>query len=77
VLIGVVREMLEKTPAPRNAFVPFRLGQIFGEPGADVQQRAVLMDALMAFTHVSAPGTIVDLPYRWKRSGYRDPLALT
>lgn len=74
VLIGVVREMLEKTPAPRNVFVRFRLGQIFGEPGADGQQRAVLMDALTALTHVSAAGTIVDLPYRWKRSGYRDPL---
>ncbi len=77
VLIGVVREMLEKAPAPRNVFVPFRLGQIFGEPGADVQQRAVLLDALTAFASVSAPGTILDLPYRWKRSIYRDPLGRT
>jgi hypothetical protein len=75
VLIGVVREMLQKAPAPRNVFVPFRLGQIFGEPGAGVQQRAVLMDALTAFARVSAPGTILDLPYRWKRSVYQDPLA--
>ncbi len=77
VLIGVVREMLEKAPAPRNVFVPFRLGQIFGEPGADVQQRAVLMDALTAFAHLSTPGAILDLPYRWKRSVYRDPLGQT
>ena len=77
VLIGVVREMLQKAPGPRNVFVPFRLGQIFGEPGADVQQRAVLMDALTAFAHPSAPGAIVDLPYRWKRSVYRDPLGQT
>jgi D-proline reductase (dithiol) PrdB len=63
-----------RTPAPRNVFVPFRLGQIFGEPGADVQQRAVLMDALTALAYVSAAGTILDLPYRWKRSVYRDPL---
>lgn len=63
-----------RTPAPRNVFVPFRLGQIFGQPGADVQQRAVLMDALTALAQASAAGTILDLPYRWKRSVYRDPL---
>jgi D-proline reductase (dithiol) PrdB len=75
VLVGVVREMLEKAPAPRNLFVPFRLGQIFGEPGADVQQRAVLMDALTAFARMGTAGAILDLPYRWKRTVYRDPLA--
>ncbi len=75
VTLSVVREASVRTPAPRNVFVPFRLGQIFGEPGADVQQRAVLMDALTAFADVSAPGAVLDLPYRWKRSVYRDPLA--
>lgn len=54
--------------------MPFRLGQIFGEPGAVVQQRAVLMDALGAFAQLSTPGAIMDLPYRWKRSVYCDPL---
>jgi len=73
----VVREASVRTPAPRNVFVPFRLGQVFGEPGADVQQRAVLMDALTALADVSAPGEILDLPYRWKRSVYQDPLART
>ncbi len=74
VTLSVVREASVRTSAPRNVFVPFRLGQIFGEPGADVQQRAILMDALTVFAHESAPGTILDLPYRWKRSVYRDPL---
>ncbi len=74
-LIGVVREMLQKVPAPRNVFVPFRLGQIFGEAGQQIQQRAVLMDTLTAFARVSVPGTILDLPYRWKRSVYRDALS--
>jgi hypothetical protein len=75
VTLSVVRAASLRTPAPRNVFVPFRLGQIFGEPGAEVQQRAVLMDALAAFARLSAAGTILDLPYRWKRSVYRDPLA--
>ncbi len=74
VALSVVRAASERTPAPRNVFVPFRLGQIFGEPGASAQQRAVLLDALRAFAQVQAPGAILDLPYRWKRSRYRDPL---
>jgi hypothetical protein len=75
VLVGVVREMLEKAPAPRNVFVHFRLGEVFGEPGQVVQQRAVLAAALGALFTVRQPGSIVDLPYRWKRSVYEDPLA--
>ena len=75
VTLSVVREASLRTPAPRNVFVAFRLGQIFGEPGAPVQQRAILMDALAAFARLGTPGAILDLPYRWKRSVYRDPLA--
>jgi hypothetical protein len=75
VLVGVVREMLEKAPAPRNVFVRFRLGEVFGEPEHVVQQRAILAAALEALVTVRVPGAIVDLPYRWKRSEYRDPLA--
>ncbi len=74
VVVGVIREMLEKTPAPRNVFVPFRLGQVFGEPRKEVQQRALLWDALVALHSIREPGAIVDLPYRWKRSTYVDPL---
>lgn len=75
VTLSVVRESSVRMPAPRNVFVPFRLGQVLGEPGAAVQQRAVLADALAAFGRVRDPGGILDLPYRWKRSAYRDPLA--
>ncbi|TMC55555.1 MAG: hypothetical protein E6J20_00380 [Chloroflexi bacterium] len=74
VTISVVREASVRTPAPRNVFVPFRLGQVFGEPGAVAQQRAVLIDALGALLRLSTPGEILDLPYRWKRTVYRDPL---
>ncbi len=75
VTLSVVREASVRSPAPRNVFVPFRLGQVFGEPGADVQQRAILEEALATFALARVPGRIVDLPYRWKRSIYRDPLA--
>lgn len=75
VTLSVVREASVRMPAPRNVFVPFRLGQVFGEPGAAAQQRTVLVDALAALRYVHDPGSIVDLPYRWKRSVYGDPLA--
>ncbi|MBI2401488.1 MAG: hypothetical protein HYV20_01860 [Gemmatimonadetes bacterium] len=74
VTLSVVREAWVRSPAPRTVLVPFRLGQVFGEPGAQVQQRAVLMQALVDLGLIRVPGGILDLPYRWKRSVYRDPL---
>lgn len=74
VTLSVVREASVRSPAPRTVFVRFRLGQVFGEPGAAVQQRAILADALAAFRRVARAGDIVELPYRWKRSVYRDPV---
>ena len=76
VVVGVIREMFERTPAPRSVVVRFRLGQVFGEPGQRVQQRAILADALSVLITARQAGTIVELPYRWKRSVYVDPLPL-
>jgi hypothetical protein len=66
--------MFERTPAPRSVVVRFRLGQVFGEPGHGVQQRAILADALSALITARQAGSILELPYRWKRSVYVDPL---
>ena len=74
VTLSVVRDASVRCPAPRNVFVPFRLGQVFGEPGAAVQQRAILVDVLAAFGRLRDPGDILDLPYRWRRGTFRDPL---
>ena len=73
--VAVLREMAVKTPAPRNAYVPFRLGQVFGVPGDAAGQRAVLWAALGLLITAHEPGAIVDLPFRWKRGGPPDPLA--
>lgn len=70
VAVGVVRSAMDAVPAPRNVFVRFRLGRIFGEAGADAQQRTVLREALAAVRTVSTPGGLVELPYRWKRESY-------
>lgn len=74
VTASVVRSMTEATPGPRNAFVPFRLGQVFGEPGAVAQQQAVLRAVLESAFAVTEPGGVHELPFRWKRGEYPEPV---
>jgi hypothetical protein len=74
VTVSVVRSMTQATPGPRNVFVPFRLGQVFGEPGAVAQQQAVLRAVLEAVTEIDEPGGVRDLPFRWKRERYPPPV---
>ena len=72
VAVGVIRSAMVATPAPRNVWVRFRLGQIFGAPHEAAQQRAVLNEALGAVAAIDTPGGFVDLPYRWKRETYEE-----
>ena len=74
VTISVVQNMTEALPAPRNVLVRYRLGQIFGEPDNVAQQQAVLRATLGTLDAVTEPGGVVELPYRWKRHGYPDPV---
>jgi hypothetical protein len=69
--------MTEATPAPRNVFVRFRLGQVFGEPHAVAQQQAVLRSVLESVEQIVAPGGVRELPYRWKRETYPPPVGMT
>ncbi len=38
-----------------------------GEPDNVEQQTTVLLSALRALVEIKVPGTIVDLPFRWRR----------
>ena len=60
----VVRAMMDRTPAPRNVFVPFRLGQVFGRPGRAEQQGAVLQDAIVSGLQLQHSGERIELPHR-------------
>ncbi|MCU0592564.1 MAG: hypothetical protein MUC57_13960 [Desulfobacterales bacterium] len=42
-------------------------GSMLGEPGNAERQRRILLDALEALRTMRVPGTIQELPYRWKR----------
>lgn len=50
---------------PRAAFLDFPLGHTTGKPGDGALQRAILMQALGAFTSLAEPGGIAMLPFRW------------
>jgi D-proline reductase (dithiol) PrdB len=55
---------------PRTVFLRWPYGHPFGEPFHVAQQRAVLRSALRALVEIAEPGTIADLPYRWRRETY-------
>ena len=58
---------MEKIKPPRALLVKFARGSMFGEPGNVNRQRRIVMDALEALKTMTAPGTIQELPYQWKR----------
>ena len=70
--ISIVREYSEKVKPPRTVFLRWPFGHPVGEPGNSVQQRAVVYEALRALYQIKEPGTIVDLPFRWRREKYED-----
>ncbi|MBI5492175.1 MAG: hypothetical protein HY893_04495 [Deltaproteobacteria bacterium] len=65
--ISIVRKFTEEVKAPRAVFLKWPMGHPLGEPGKKEQQMAVLRSAFKALETIKEPGTIVDLPYRWKR----------
>lgn len=52
---------------PRAIALRFPAGNQVGEAGKPQQQRMILTAALEAIRAIEKPGTIVELPYRWRR----------
>lgn len=67
-----MREYSEKVRPPRTLFLRWPFGHPFGEPDNRAQQRAVLLEAFRALYQIKQAGTIVDLPFRWRRENYAD-----
>lgn len=67
VSVSIVRKFTEEAGAPRAVFVKWPMGHPLGEPGRVAQQMAVLRAAFKALSSIKEPGTIIDLPYRWRR----------
>lgn len=68
--ITIVRAYTEKVKPPRSVALRWPFGHPLGEPGNRLQQRAVLLEALKALYQIKTPGTIIDLPFRWRREDY-------
>lgn len=65
-----MREFTEKVKPPRTVFVKWPFGHVLGEPFNVAQQRAMLVEAFRALYKIECPGTIVDLPFKWRREDY-------
>jgi D-proline reductase (dithiol) PrdB len=68
--VSIVRQYSEEVRPPRTVFLRWPYGHPFGEPGNGPQQRTVLRAALKALVEIAEPGTIIDLPFRWRRETY-------
>lgn len=67
--VSIVRRFTEQVRPPRTVFVKWPLGHPLGEPFKIEVQMAVMRAAFAALKDIKEPGTIIDLPYRWKRFG--------
>jgi len=47
--------------------VKFARGSMFGEPGNVKRHKRIILDALEALKTMTVPGSIKELPYRWKQ----------
>lgn len=78
--ISIVRDYSEKVKPPRTVFLKWPFGHPLGEPGNVLQQRTVILEAFRVLYTLDEPGTIIDLPFRWRRHDYKayePPLSFT
>lgn len=54
---------------PRAAFLDFPLGHTTGKAHEPGLQRAIMLEALDAFTSLHVPGVVKMLPFRWDEDG--------
>lgn len=68
--LSLQRTATEALRPPRSVFLRYPFGHPFGRPGTVAEQRHILLDALAALVKIQAPGSIVELPYRWRRTNF-------
>lgn len=70
IALSIVKEITEKTPPPRALYMRFPFGHALGEPANRAQQLAIVLRAFQLLFTATAPGTIVDSGYLWRREKY-------
>ena len=66
ILVSSARDITEAVKPPRAVFVNFPLGHQTGKPFERELQMSIIKDAFAALKSIKEPGTIIDLPYKWK-----------
>ena len=70
VVVVMYKEMAQKVRPPRVAHVRFPFGRPLGEPNNPDQHRVIIEDALRVLETATEPGSLVELPYQWRREDY-------
>ena len=52
---------------PRAAYIRYPAGNQLGEAGKPRQQRSIITAVLQAARQFESPGSIIELPFRWRR----------
>jgi D-proline reductase (dithiol) PrdB len=65
--LGNAADRMAQIKPPRALLVKFARGSMFGEPGNVKRHRQIILDSLQALKTMTVPGSIKELPYRWKR----------
>ena len=65
--MGNAPDRMAPIKPPRALLVKFARGCMFGEPGNKNRHRRIILDALDALKTMTEPGTVRELPYRWKK----------
>lgn len=67
VSISTKPEITMGVGVPRGGYVRFPLGNPFGQPFDEDLQKGVLVDLLSILALADEPGSVYELPYRWRR----------
>ncbi|MBI5681610.1 MAG: hypothetical protein HZC45_00290 [Deltaproteobacteria bacterium] len=65
--VSIIRKFTEEVKPSRAIFLKWPLGHPLGEPFKPEQHNAVLKKAFEALKTVKTPGSIIDIPFKWKR----------
>ena len=65
--LGNAADRMAHIKPPRAVMVKFARGSMFGEPGNEKRHKRIILDALEALKTMTVPGSIKELPYRWKQ----------
>jgi hypothetical protein len=64
--LGSMKAPLLRVKPPRSVVTKFPRGATLGAPGDRAMQRRVLLDAFAALHTMTAPGSLLELPYKWQ-----------